>query len=233
MDIHKLTKPYFLINPDYEGCLGYFSADNCSYGCDVDTLELDGFEDTPFIVPGLEAWCWEWNDNSLKLIHGEGTDFNWDNWHKRGLAFVQMLRQLVPDNIEIVYRKGTEDILLEKVTNFYLGPDTTFIIGDCNLYSVDYFGDEAQIGHFLPIPLPGLDKWWHDFDNHVDYVNSSADPTFDWASWTEKGWELVRIIRAHLPESVVVEYRSGFEIGEVFPIKPLRVNMDGSFTILT
>lgn len=41
VNFEKLSKPYFLINPDYEGCLGDFSIDNCSYGCDGDIVVLE------------------------------------------------------------------------------------------------------------------------------------------------------------------------------------------------
>ncbi len=61
-------EPYFEINPDYEGCLGYFSVDNCNYGCDDDILELNGYESTPFVVPGLEAWCWEWDKEAHRSL---------------------------------------------------------------------------------------------------------------------------------------------------------------------
>lgn len=133
MDINKLTKPYFLFNVDYCGCLGYFSADNCSYGCEDDTLELEGYEDTPFVLPGIESWCDDWDVAAHKeVFEGVKNAMDWDDWNRRGLAFAQMLRQLAPVDIEIVYRKGQEYILLDKIKYFALCPDCVWCIGDTN-----------------------------------------------------------------------------------------------------
>ena len=79
--------------------------------------------------------------------------------------------------------------------------------------------------------IPGIGQWYDDFDRRADYADSTADPSFDWASWTAKGWEFARIIRANLPMSVEVWYRNSFELREIFPVKDLRVNLDGTFTI--
>ena len=80
MDLQSLSKPYFKIQPDYEGCLGYFSKDNCCYGCDDDTLELDGFESTPFVISGIEEWCWEWDKENHFIkdhfLDGMKSDFD-------------------------------------------------------------------------------------------------------------------------------------------------------------
>ena len=225
------TKPYFIISVDYEGCLGYYSEDNCNYGCDDDTLELEGYEDTPFIVNGLEKWCYEWNDVMLLTSAGKQVDFNWDDWERRGLDLAQRLRQIMPEQISLYFHKNGEDILIEKLDYMFLSPDTSFIVGDTNIGVVTYLDDEVEIGDFLPITLPGLDKWWQAFDSHVDYADSYADPDFDWASWTEMGFELSRILRARLPESVEVWYRSPFECRNVFPIKDLLLKPDGTFLI--
>lgn len=231
-DLNKLAKPYFLIHPDYEGCLGYFSKDNCSYGCDADIVELEDYKDTPFKIPGIENWCYEWHFETITHKGDEPTDFDWEDWHKRGLAFAQLLRQLAPDEIEIVYRRGLENILLEKITRFTFCPDITWVIADTNLYVIIAEDDEFDVGYFPPIRIPGLSKWWLDFDCRVDYADTTADPTYDWASWTARGWELVKQIRAVLHESICVEYLNPFELRDIFPLKKLRVNLDGSFSII-
>ncbi|MBD5328811.1 MAG: hypothetical protein HDS03_02795 [Bacteroides sp.] len=105
VDFKKLSKPYFIIQPDYGGCLGYFLLDNCSYGCDGDILELEGFEETPFHMPGIEEWCLEWDKENYKAIHRIPSDFDWNEWHKRGLQFAQFLKQLVGDKIFLQWRR--------------------------------------------------------------------------------------------------------------------------------
>lgn len=233
MDINKLTKPYFLFNVDYCGCLGYFSADNCFYGCEDDTLELEGYEDTPFVLPGIESWCDDWDVAAHKeVFEGVKNAMDWDDWNRRGLAFAQMLRQLAPVDIEIVYRKGQEYILLDKIKYFALCPDCVWCIGDTNECSETLdVNDILEVAYFKPMHIPGIGQWYDDFDRRADYAYSTADPSFDWASWTAKGWEFARIIRANLPMSVEVWYRNPFELREIFPVKDLRVNLDGTFTI--
>lgn len=231
VDLQNLVKPYFLIHPDFCGCLGYFSFDNCSYGCDDDILELEGYDVTPFHIPGIEEWCLEWDEENYKAIHGEPSDFDWDEWHKRGLDLAQQLRQLVPDDIEIVYRKGTEDIILDKFKDFFLSPDTSFVVGDTNLYSICYDEDVLEIGYFPPIPLEGLDEWWRDFDSHVDYADTWADPDYDWMTWYCRGLEMAKKIRDAFPESVEVWYKIPYELKNLLPIPDLFVKADGSFLI--
>ena len=231
MDLQKLSKPYFKIQPDYEGCLGYFSRDNCCYGCDDDTLELDGYESTPFVISGIEDWCWEWDrENHFFKDHyldGKKSGFDWADWHKRGLDFAQRLRQIVPDEIEIAFG----NTVLDKINYFYLSADTCEAVGDTNVCSEIYEDDIIKVANFLPIHLPGLDKWWSEFDCHVDYAESSADPDFDWASWYFKGFEMVKVIRANLPLSVDVWYRIPFELRQIFPVPDLLVKEDGTFLI--
>lgn len=112
------TKPYFIISVDYEGCFGYYSEDNCCYSCDDDILELEGYENTPFHVKGLEKWCYEWNDAMLRTNAGEQADFNWDDWKRRGLDLSQRLRQILPEQISLYFRKNGKDILIEKISFF-------------------------------------------------------------------------------------------------------------------
>lgn len=231
VDFENLSKPYFLIDPDYCGCLGYFSLDNCNYGCEGDIVELEGYEETPFHIPGIEVWCLEWDEENYKAIQREPSDFDWSEWHKRGLYLAQQLRQLAPDEIEIIYRKGTNDILLDKFKHFFLSPDTNFIVGDTNLYSICYDEDILEIGYFSPIRLEGLDQWWRSFDSHVDYADTWADPDYDWMTWYCQGLEMAKKIRANLPESVEIWYGVPYELKNLLPMPDLLVKSDGSFLI--
>lgn len=231
MDLSKLSKPYFKIEPDYEGCIGYFSRDNCNYGCDDDTLELDGLESTPFVVPGIEDWCWEWDEEAhfAKDHSSDGvvSDFDRSDWIKRGLDLAQRLRQITPDEIEITFY----NTVIKKIPYFSFSVDTCTTVEDTDECSEIYENDMLKVANFLPIHLPGLDTWRNDYAHHVDYADSIADPDFDWATWYCKGLEMVKIIRANLPLSLDVWFRIPFELRKIFPVPDLFVKKDSSFLI--
>lgn len=234
MDLQEL-KPYFKINPDYEGCLGYFSKDNCCYGCDNDTLELDGFESIPFVIPGIEKWCWEWDkENHFIKDHyfdGVRSDFDWEAWHRRGLDLAQKLRQIAPKEIDIFYARGNKDIVLEKINYFCFSPDTCYVVGATNACSEIFENDILEVAYFNPIYLSGLNEWWQEFDRHVDYADSTADPDFDWITWYFKGLKMAKCIRANLPSSVEVWYRIPFELHNLFPVPDILVKENGTLKI--
>lgn len=231
----KKLKPFFQINPDYAGCLGYFSKDNCCYGCDDDTLELDGYESSPFVIPGIEDWCWAWDKENHFLkdhyLDGKKSDFEWDAWHRKGLDLAQKLRQITPKEIDIYYLKGNDEIVLEKIDYFCFSPDTCCVVGDTNICAEIYEDDLLEVAYFTPIFLHGLNEWWHEFDEHVDYADSTADPDFDWVTWYVKGLEMAKCIRANLPSSVKVWYRVPFELRTLFSAPDILVNEDETFKI--
>lgn len=223
-------KKYFRIDPDYEGCFGYFSVDNCSYGCDDDTLELEGYEDTPFVVPGIKKWCYEWDEMAHAHKGGIPCDVDGEEWVARGRHLAQQLRQILPDEIVLLYNAGREIELIEKINYFFFSPDTCQAIGDTNECTEIYEGDVVEVADFAPITLPGLDKWWNEYDDHVDYFNSTADTDFDWLSWNLQGIHFASIIRKHLPDSVEVWYRTPFELHSIMKFD-LRFNPDGTIDV--
>lgn len=230
--IMKNITKYFKISPDYGGCLGYYSEDSCSYGCENDTLELEGYEDTPFHVPGLTEWCEEWEVHCERSIKGLPPLPSSELWTERGLYLAQMLRQIMPDEIALLYDVGDGVKLIDKITCFFLSADTCFSIGDTNYYTVTYFGDVAEIADFEPIPLPGLDKWWHDYDNRVNYADTCCtDKEFDWVKWCMQGMHYASIIRKYLPESVEVWFRTPFELRTVGIEFDIRFNSDGTLEL--
>lgn len=185
------------------------------YGCDEDTLELDGYEATPFIVSDLEAWCDEWEIDNYNYIHKLPEREEAKTWIVRGLALAQQLRQIMPDEVVLLFRQGDKDLMLEKITYFFLFPDTHWAIGDTSAETVEFDGDEIQIADFLTIKLPGFDKWYKEFDSRADYVKNTVVPDFDWHSWNLQGIHFASIIRKHLPETVAVWYRTPFELRSV------------------
>lgn len=232
MNLEECKKPYFQIWVDYEGCLGNFSVDSCSYGCEDDTLILDGYEDTPFVVPGIEEWCYEWNEFNVRLNGGETMPFDWTDWQLRGLDFAQKLRQIVPDDIEIIYSNWGDNILLKRIRQFQILPAFGYEIGDydCEATTVDK-DDLLRIGWFKPIHTQGIYQWWKDYDLHVTYDDDTADPEFDWATWFTHGLELAKELRTKLHPTVALWFRSPLELREIFPTRDLIVGMDGSCKI--
>jgi hypothetical protein len=147
------------------------------------------------------------------------------------LRLAQTFRQILPDEINLYYQYKGDNILIEKINYFVLSPDVPYIIGDTNVASEAYNEDEITIGYFSPIKLPGLDKWWHAFDSHVDYADSTADENFDWMTWIIQGLEFAKIIRRHLPQSVAVWFSAPFEIRNIIPHLEVLIKADGSFKI--
>jgi hypothetical protein len=230
--MQELIKPYFLILPDYGCCLGNFVTDdsNLSYFCDDDTIELEGYDDTPFVVPGIEKWCYQWEDENDKYIKDKLHTLD-PTWIDRGFVLAQTFRQILPDEINLYYFCKGDNILIEKIKYFVLSPDVPSIFGDTNVVSEAYDEDEITIGYFSPIKAPGLDKWWHAFDSHVDYADSTADENFDWITWIIQGLDFAKIIRSHLPQSVVVWFSTPFEIRNIIPHLDILIRTDGSFKI--
>jgi hypothetical protein len=100
--MQELIKPYFLISPDYGCCLGDFVTNdsNLSYFCDDDIIELEGYDDTPFVVPGIEEWCYQWEDENDKYIKDKLHTLD-PTWIERGFVLAQAFRQILPDEINL------------------------------------------------------------------------------------------------------------------------------------
>lgn len=226
-----MDRHYFIIQPDFSCCIGDYSYDNCSYFCDNDIIELEGYDDTPFHVPGIEQWRLEWETMNVCRICGERCYIDSDEWLRRGWALAQQLRQVLPDEIDLYFLKHDDRNLVQKVKYFSLSPDTTWIIGTTDRGVIIYEKDILEVAEFMPFDVPGLDDWYNEFDRHVDYNDTTADRDFDWATWYVKGLEFAKIIRRNLPKAVDVWYRSPYELRDVFPVKDLRVLENGAFKI--
>lgn len=64
-----MNRPYFLIQPDFSCCVGCYSKDNCSYFCNKDMIELEGYENNPFRIPGIDQWYTDWKIMNDCRIH--------------------------------------------------------------------------------------------------------------------------------------------------------------------
>lgn len=231
--MQDLIMPYFIIAPDYGSCLGSFRTkdSSLSYSCDDDTIELEGYDDTPFVVPGIEEWCNQWEEENYKYIqnefHNESQSLD-PTWYGRGLILAQAFRQILPDEINLYY---WNHILIEKINYFRINPDVLSVIGDTNICSETCDEDKLSIDYFPSIELPGVNKWLNDFERHVDFVNATADADFDWMTWIIQGLEMAKIIRNHLPQSVSVWFSTPFELRNIVPWLDVLINPNGSFKI--
>lgn len=231
--MQDLKMPYFIINPDYGACYGSFITKDgsMSYDCDEDIIVLEEYEDTPFVVPGIEEWCYQLEDMNYKKLHNELPDASlptYSAWRNRGLALAQAFRQILPDEINLYYLNRE---LIKKINYFRIMPDVLSIIGFVNGVCEIYEKGEISIGYFPSIELPGVDKWWNDFDSHVDYADATADTDFDWMTWIIKGLEMAKVIRNQLPQSVAVWFSTPFELRNVINHLDVLINLDGSFKI--
>lgn len=227
-----MERPYFIIQPDFGGCIGNYSKDNCSYFCDDDIIELEGYEHNPFHIPGIERWCTEWEIMNDCHIHNKPCSIDEDEWYRRGQTLAQLFRQILPSQIDLYYLKHEEKALIDRVDYFVFSPDCNYTIGTTNLYSISYDENIIEIADFAPFEVPGLHEWYEDFDSNVEYLEEYADPEFDWATWYFKGIEMVKTIRQNLPASVIVWYRIPYELRNVFPVKDLKVLPDCTFKIM-
>lgn len=224
-------KKYFRICPDYEGCFGYFSVDNCCYGCDDDTLELEGYEDTPFKVPGIEKWCYEWDEMAHAAKDKTPCLVNADEWIKRGRQLAQELRQILPDDIVLLFKHGDKDEYIDKITYFVLEPDYAGFPGRCNEYDIYIEDNTIEVGDFPPITLSGLGEWYDVFDKNIVFPGDPIDTSIDWEAWYRQGLWFAFNFRQILPASVSIWYRVPYELRGVLQHPDLLIGFDGKSTI--
>lgn len=112
MDKSKLKKPYFYLRPGMNAIIGTYSVDNRDYSCKGDKIVLAGRESTPITLPGLEEWCMEYHRERSNYLNGVDEIFDQDEWNYAGLRLAIRLREVLPDDIELVYAIGDHDILI-------------------------------------------------------------------------------------------------------------------------
>lgn len=226
----QLKEPYILIQCDYEGCLGYDSEDKCSMGCDDDDVEIYGYMDTPFTVPGIEEWCYQWSDITLAKIHNKPIPDFAKDWNARGKDLAQRLRQIMPEEVNLYYFDEGDYIEIEKVRTFSISADVCRILGVSNICDEEVDKDDTfLLGDFLPIHIPGLFEWQQDFEGRTNFAQIPyINPDYDWATWYARGLQLAKQIRKAIHPTIQLWYRVPFELGIIFPVKDVLIRPNGS-----
>jgi hypothetical protein len=103
-------KRIFTIRPDCIN-IALFDEEGCAYCCDEDTLELC-IDDKNYItinIPGIEKWQHDFECSTDFAETKTKDDFNWIDWHKRGIELAKQLREQLPLSCDLWYDSPFED----------------------------------------------------------------------------------------------------------------------------
>lgn len=105
----EITK-LWIIYPEYDVCVSEITDSNIPFEVSDDTFEeLTDVEGNPVIIPGFSQWAAEIRPVILAAETGKSYEFDWDNYHKRGLALAHKLRDVLPADIDLWYQAPFED----------------------------------------------------------------------------------------------------------------------------
>ncbi|MDE6463563.1 MAG: hypothetical protein K2L16_02885 [Muribaculaceae bacterium] len=100
----------WIIYPEYDVCVEEVIPHRIPFDVEDDTFEdvLDSNGNT-IVIPGFSAWSKEISGIIVKSENGEVYDFDWEDYHRRGLELARQLRSKLPSNIDIWYKAPFED----------------------------------------------------------------------------------------------------------------------------
>lgn len=105
----EITK-LWIIDPEYDVCISEITDSNIPFEVKDDTFEdLTDVEGNPVIITGFSQWASEIRPVILAAETGKSYEFDWDNYHKRGLALARKLRDVLPADIDLWYKAPFED----------------------------------------------------------------------------------------------------------------------------
>lgn len=100
----------WIINPDYDVCVEEITDDRIPFDVNKDTFaDIESFKDEAFSVYGFSSWATEIRDVIIASEIGKNYNFDWKDYHKRGLILAQKLRDKLPDYIDLWYEAPFED----------------------------------------------------------------------------------------------------------------------------
>lgn len=73
-------------------------------------VEVGGNDRKEILMPGFEEWHNEYIRATDFVECKTDTNFDYDGWEERGLKFAQMLREQLPDSIDLWYEPPFEDV---------------------------------------------------------------------------------------------------------------------------
>lgn len=104
-------KRIFTINPDCVRIV-LFDDEGCAYPCDEDTLELCIDKEGNYVtvnISGIHQWQQEFECATDFAETTTKNDFDWEDWHKRGIELAKQLRVRLPKSCDLWYDAPFED----------------------------------------------------------------------------------------------------------------------------
>ena len=104
-------KRIFTIRPDCIN-IALFDEEGCAYCCNEDTLELCIDDNKNYVtikIPGIEKWQQDFEYSTDFTKTKTKDDFNWIDWHRRGIEFAKQLRKQLPLSCDLWYDSPFED----------------------------------------------------------------------------------------------------------------------------
>lgn len=100
----------WIINPDFDVCVEEITDTRIPFDVNNDTFtDIDSFKGEAFTVSGFSSWANEIRDVVIASETGKDYNFDWEDYHKRGLILAQKLRTKLPDYIDLWYEAPFED----------------------------------------------------------------------------------------------------------------------------
>lgn len=100
----------WVINPDYDVCIEEITAERIPWDIENDTFDnIGNYKGDSFRIDGFSAWSKELRELIIKSETGKEYEFDWADFHKRGLQFAKELRSKLPSYIDLWYKAPFED----------------------------------------------------------------------------------------------------------------------------
>lgn len=95
-------------------------------------------------------------------------------------------------------------------------PDYDVLYSDAEGCCADAYGDEIAndditLGPCFSIVVPGIEEWLRRYENATDFVETTTEPSFDWATWHYEGLCFAKAIWEELPRCYTLFYDPPFE----------------------
>ncbi len=140
-------------------------------------------------------------------------------WITPNVFYNSIKSPIIEDYISPRKKKGDDkatlrQVYVEHILTMYADVDA-FIWDEDNASCGDVDRDDIVEIYFdektYNMHIPGMYKWFHDFCNATDFVDSVVKEDFDLDAWHKQGMALAREMRKQLPTSIDLWYDYPFE----------------------
>ena len=101
------------IDPDYDVCIWCLSEEEAPFAAEKDDSffedELLGKNGQKITIKGFYDWQSDVVPAVMAMACGDTIDFDWADFHKRGIALAKELREQLPDDVDLWYEAPFED----------------------------------------------------------------------------------------------------------------------------